>query len=330
MNRLFFIGLFCVFVNLASAGDGSLLWVQSLDPAEQPVRCCKVAAKGSLPTQDSLLMQRVASELTAWKGAPIGLQLVADSTLSAEAYRLTRTDDSIRLGASTVRGLLQGAYCLLRAQAMDDVCLCRTLTNHEPLKEAPAYAWRLISAPPALDNEEWTGFVRACASVGLNGIVTSTPDSDQVQVCIDYGLRLYEPQMLNQLTLIRLTPESGNASGMLYKVQAWSTLLADADGVWLDELPRDYDSPLAAANWYAFGRLAWNRHLSPRALAYEWVAQTYCSNPLFCVPVVQALLMPYETVREQAENLMDVFLEQSSYLDTRQYDLTETELLQYF
>ena len=319
-----------MFVNLASAGDGSLLWLQSLDPAEQPVRCSVVAAKGSLPMQDSLLMQRVASELTAWKGAPIGLQLVADSTLATEAYRLTRTDDSIQLGASTVRGLLQGAYCLLRAQAMDDVCLCRTLTNHEPITEAPAYAWRLISAPAALDNEEWTDFVRACASVGLNGIVNSTPDSDRVQVCIDYGLRLYEPQMLNQLTIIRLTSESGNATQSLYKVQAWSTMLADADGVWLDELPQDYDSPLAAANWYAFVRLAWNRHLSPRALAYEWVAQTYCSNPLFCVPVVQALLSPYETVREQAENLMDVWQEHSSYIETRKFDVMETELLQYF
>ena len=330
MKRLFFIGFFCVFVNLASAGDGSLLWLQSSDPAEQPVRCGEVATKGSLPTQDSLLMQRVVSELAAWKGAPLCLQLVADSTLATEAYRLTQTDDSIRLFASTVRGLLQGAYCLLRAQAMDDVCLCRTLTNHQPLTEAPAYAWRLISAPPALDDEEWTDFVRACASVGLNGIVTSMPDSDRVQFCIDFGLRLYEPQLLNHLTLIRLTSESDNATQSLYKAQAWSTLLADADGVWLDELPQDYDSPLAAANWYAFGRLAWNPHLSPRALAYEWVAQTYCSNPLFCVPIVQALLTPYETVREQAENLMDVWQEHSSYIETRKFDVMETELLQYF
>ncbi len=32
------------------------------------------------------------------------------------------------------------------------------------------------------------------------------------------------------------------------------------------------------ANWYAFGRLAWDPSLSPEAIAREWAAQT--SRPI--------------------------------------------------
>ena len=37
--------------------------------------------------------------------------------------------------------------------------------------------------------------------------------------------------------------------------------------------------PFAAANWYAFGRLAWDPRLDPDALAREWVVQTWGSDP---------------------------------------------------
>jgi alpha-glucuronidase len=37
--------------------------------------------------------------------------------------------------------------------------------------------------------------------------------------------------------------------------------------------------PFAAANWYAFGRLAWNPLLDPDDLAREWVLQTWGSDP---------------------------------------------------
>ena len=37
--------------------------------------------------------------------------------------------------------------------------------------------------------------------------------------------------------------------------------------------------PFAAANWYAFGRLAWNSSLTAEAIADEWILQTWSRRP---------------------------------------------------
>jgi len=45
------------------------------------------------------------------------------------------------------------------------------------------------------------------------------------------------------------------------------------------------------ANWYAFGRLAWNSALSSDAIAREWAAQTFAPDPPL-VDAVAAMMMP--------------------------------------
>lgn len=44
------------------------------------------------------------------------------------------------------------------------------------------------------------------------------------------------------------------------------------------------------ANWYAFGRLAWDPSLSSRAIAGEWVRATFSSDPAFVDPVVDMMM----------------------------------------
>jgi len=44
------------------------------------------------------------------------------------------------------------------------------------------------------------------------------------------------------------------------------------------------------ANWYAFGRLAWNPALSARAIADEWVRMTFSNDDRFVVPVVEMMM----------------------------------------
>jgi alpha-glucuronidase len=44
------------------------------------------------------------------------------------------------------------------------------------------------------------------------------------------------------------------------------------------------------ANWYAFGRLAWNPGLSARAIAQEWVRMTFSSDDRFVQPVVKMMM----------------------------------------
>jgi alpha-glucuronidase len=44
------------------------------------------------------------------------------------------------------------------------------------------------------------------------------------------------------------------------------------------------------ANWYAFGRLAWNPTLASRDIAEEWVKMTFSTDPEFVAPVVSMMM----------------------------------------
>lgn len=54
--------------------------------------------------------------------------------------------------------------------------------------------------------------------------------------------------------------------------------------------------PLAAANWYAFGRLAWDHTLGADAIADEWTRMTFSNDPRVVQPVVKMLLTSREAV----------------------------------
>jgi alpha-glucuronidase len=50
------------------------------------------------------------------------------------------------------------------------------------------------------------------------------------------------------------------------------------------------------ANWYAFGRLAWNPQADARALAREWAAQTFSSEPAAVAQIADLMMMSREAV----------------------------------
>lgn len=58
--------------------------------------------------------------------------------------------------------------------------------------------------------------------------------------------------------------------------------------------------PFGQANWYAFGRLAWNPDLTSEAIANEWIRQTF-SNDMNAVVTIRQLMM---TSREAVVNYM--------------------------
>src|SRR5574344_763924 len=59
--------------------------------------------------------------------------------------------------------------------------------------------------------------------------------------------------------------------------------------------------PFSQANWYAFGRLAWNPSISSEEIAHEWLVQTYgCKDENFTKPVEMMML----TSREACVNYM--------------------------
>ncbi|MDD2436448.1 MAG: alpha-glucuronidase [Massilibacteroides sp.] len=51
----------------------------------------------------------------------------------------------------------------------------------------------------------------------------------------------------------------------------------------------------AQANWYAFGRMAWNNQLTAATIADEWIRMTFTSDPEFLDPVRSMMLDSYET-----------------------------------
>jgi alpha-glucuronidase len=52
----------------------------------------------------------------------------------------------------------------------------------------------------------------------------------------------------------------------------------------------------AQANWYCFGRLAWNPGLSPEEMADEWLKMTFTGNPAFVEPVKEMMLNSREAM----------------------------------
>jgi alpha-glucuronidase len=57
------------------------------------------------------------------------------------------------------------------------------------------------------------------------------------------------------------------------------------------------------ANWYAFGRLAWDPALSSRSIAEEWVRMTFSNDPAFIKPVVAMMMDSREAVVNYMEPL---------------------------
>jgi alpha-glucuronidase len=55
-------------------------------------------------------------------------------------------------------------------------------------------------------------------------------------------------------------------------------------------------SQLNAANWYAYGRLAWDPELSSAEIADEWVRLTFSNEPAVVLPVTELLMGSRETL----------------------------------
>ncbi len=54
--------------------------------------------------------------------------------------------------------------------------------------------------------------------------------------------------------------------------------------------------PFAAANWYAFGRLAWDHRLPSEVIADEWLRMTFSNDPRFVEPARSMMMASREAV----------------------------------
>ncbi|HEY0466485.1 MAG TPA: alpha-glucuronidase family glycosyl hydrolase, partial [Polyangiaceae bacterium] len=57
------------------------------------------------------------------------------------------------------------------------------------------------------------------------------------------------------------------------------------------------------ANWYVFGRMAWDPEISAKTVAEEWVGQTFSNDPLVVTPVVDLMMSSRQTLVNYMEPL---------------------------
>jgi alpha-glucuronidase len=79
------------------------------------------------------------------------------------------------------------------------------------------------------------------------------------------------------------------------------------------------------ANWYVFGRLAWNPTLSSRAIAEEWVRMTFTNNDAFVKPVVDMMMRSREAAVDYMTPLGLLHLMSFSHYGPAPWDASESE-----
>ena len=164
----------------AAADDGSKLWLQTPIPS-------KVTLEADKPVSDT--MHIALSELTRFKQRKWAVMTDKHrSDLGDEGFEIRIMDDTVKIIAQTDRGLLYGAYHLLREQACGTV-----VTDNFHAKEVPYYKYRMLNHWDNLDgtiergyagNSIWkwdelpgtispryAEYARANASIGINATV---------------------------------------------------------------------------------------------------------------------------------------------------------------
>lgn len=200
----------------AKAEDGSLLWLRYNKNAKAP----NVTSDRSSETANIAV-----SELRDYWHGGSDVRLATDASVPAEGYRIEKSGQSVTIKASDDKGLLYGAYELLRQQMTGKASAVQTapkmkyrLLNHWDNLDGSierGYAGKSIWKWDEIDGKQRTmseamqqrvrQYCRANASLGLNGSVLNNVNAspniltteylEKVRVLADafrpYGLQVY-------------------------------------------------------------------------------------------------------------------------------------------
>ena len=174
--------------------DGSRLWLRQ--PAVE-------TAAVTLPESPSATTRIAADELRrAWSGEPVELILDPACAGGPEGYAIRSGEGRLQLRAASDKGLLYGAYQLLRMQA------CGVDCTDLQLDEQPRFALRILNhwdnldrtvergyagrslweweELPGGDTTRYVQYARANASVGINGTVLNNVNASPRILADDY------------------------------------------------------------------------------------------------------------------------------------------------
>ena len=358
MKKPLILWLLCFYVLQLTAEDGSQLWLRHGREAVVPAAPTMLDARSCSPADSATALLALNELRNHWSGDPVQLAIAADAPASVGAFRIEKLmadsaglalgyDSRFLLTASSAQGLLYGAYFMLRAQSRADVCLCNTLPSSHVLEQRPAVANRCLEGQDVLFDLLKQGrvadYARACASVGINGVVVKQRHSpsrvyinkvEQLRnLLAPYGISLYTADSLPQ-PVVRL-PESDDDQPFYHLVApSWAQALqgrggasAIAASVYISD--NDHwcadDQLFAQFDWFAAGRLMWQPDLPMEQLAYEWLADTFTENPLFVLPLRSALLQCDGTA-ESAQTLLNAWRDAAASVDAERFGLVEKAL----
>jgi alpha-glucuronidase len=186
---------------IAYAEDGNRLWLRADHSAQAEVTANK---------QSPAIAIAVKEVQTQWQGAPVQLKIARTKqtqTLGDDGYTLAGNPQTgVTITAATERGLLYGAYHLLRLQATS------ALTENINLTEIPKYQVRILNHWDNLDGSiergyagrslwEWeklpgeispryAEYARANASIGVNGSVLNNVNANPQILTGEYLLKV--------------------------------------------------------------------------------------------------------------------------------------------
>jgi hypothetical protein len=329
--------------------------------------------------QRSTVEIAVAELRDNWTGAPITLQIVEDTTPKNGYFKVEKLPndhqlttlplggdgegfDRIYITSGSASGLLYGAYFILRSQAMGDGCLCKTLGNEDVIEQEPAYQHRLVKIDLASLPQQLSlkNLARACASIGINGIVITDKSPDQnskfqvssskFQVQSSKFQALFAPYQIELLSdtdtqdITTIDIRQSNPLHLQYLAPLWQ-ISARPEGalspsratdrtpdastnssLCCDAIAAITQNPFSSLNLYAFGRMAWMPQIIKERVAFEWLAQTFTENPLFVIPMRDVLMKSANPTPADIENFISIWHQMERVVSPEQYSLVEDML----
>jgi alpha-glucuronidase len=134
----------------------------------------------------------------------------------------------------------------------------------------------------------------------LFGAMPRTPLALEVQITKEYlgeDTHLVYLGPMWQEVLRADTHAKGPGSPVARVIEAMAGVSGiGSDATWMG-------SHFNQANWYAFGRLAWNPELTAEAIADEWIRQTFSNDPAVVGPVIEMMMSSRQNLVSYMEPL---------------------------
>lgn len=360
-------------LSVFSADGDSCLWLRFDRNGISAQASVEIIGTEMLDNVQRSTVEIAAAELRDnWTGAPVTLQIVKDTIHKSGYFKVEKLPndhqgttlalggdgegfDRIFITSGSASGLLYGAYFILRSQAMGDGCLCKTLGNEDVIEQEPAYQHRLVKIDLASLPQQLSlkNLARACASIGINGIVITDKSSNQsskFKVTSSKFQALFAPYQIELLSdtdtqdITTIDIRQSNPLHLQYLAPLWQ-IPARPEGalspsratertpdtstnssLCCDAIAAITQNPFSSLNLYAFGRMAWMPQIVKERVAFEWLAQTFTENPLFVIPMRDVLMKSANPTPTDIENFISIWHQMDRVVSPEQYSLVEDML----